>query len=35
MSLDKPLDLEFINKGAYGIIMKQNIHVVHPFELLS
>ena len=37
MSLDKPLDLEFIGKGAYGIIMKKKtnnlIYVIKQFRV--
>ena len=41
MSLDKPLDLEFVNKGTFGIIMKKrsfigdiiNIHIIKQFRV--
>ena len=37
MSLDKPLDLEFLNKGAFGIIMKKrskgNLHIIKQFRV--
>jgi serine/threonine protein kinase len=36
MSLDEPLDLEFVNKGAYGIIMKKNsnnIYIIKQFRV--
>jgi len=37
MSLDKPLDLEFIGKGSYGIIMRKKtnglFHVIKQFRI--
>ncbi len=37
MSLDKPLDLEFLGKGAYGVIMKKktndNIYIIKQIRI--
>jgi hypothetical protein len=35
MSLDEPLDLEFVNKGAYGIIMKKHSNDINIINCID